>query len=73
MRGLKFEVFLVILITILLISMSLFWSEDTYGLLPRRHKITSVVGRPIRVTKFEKPTTEDIENLQKLYIDELMW
>lgn len=33
--------------------------------------IYSLVGKPIHVQKKEKPTIEEIEHIQKLYIEEL--
>ncbi|MBW0493090.1 hypothetical protein O181_032805 [Austropuccinia psidii MF-1] len=42
------------------------------GLLPYRHPIVSVVGKPIRVEQNKNPTTEEIEKVQKLYINELI-
>ncbi|TDL23700.1 DAGAT-domain-containing protein [Rickenella mellea] len=41
------------------------------GLMPYRRRIVSVIGRPINVEKSERPTTEQIQAVQKLYIDEL--
>ncbi|KAG8898430.1 diacylglycerol O-acyltransferase 1, partial [Tulasnella sp. 417] len=42
------------------------------GLLPFRHPIVSVVGRPIAVTQSDKPTKEYMEQIQAQYIEELM-
>ncbi|EPQ31524.1 uncharacterized protein PFL1_00857 [Pseudozyma flocculosa PF-1] len=42
------------------------------GLMPYRHPIVSVVGRPIHVKKNPDPTKEEVEEVQKQYIDELM-
>jgi len=42
------------------------------GLMPFRRGITSVVGRPIKVERIEKPTSKDLEEVQQRYIDELM-
>ncbi|POV94810.1 hypothetical protein PSHT_16006 [Puccinia striiformis] len=41
------------------------------GLLPYRHPIVSVVGKPIRVIQNKNPTLEEIEKVQKEYINEL--
>lgn len=41
------------------------------GLLPYRHPIVSVVGKPIRVEQNKNPSLDDIEKVQKLYITEL--
>ncbi|KAI8605381.1 diacylglycerol acyltransferase type 2A [Dissophora ornata] len=44
-----------------------------FGLLPRRRPVFIVVGRPIHVEKVEgAPTTEQLQDLQKKYIDELL-
>ncbi|KAG8997919.1 diacylglycerol O-acyltransferase 1, partial [Tulasnella sp. 427] len=42
------------------------------GLLPFRHPIVSVVGRPIAVTQSDKPTKEYVEQVQAQYIEELV-
>ncbi|KAG9013286.1 diacylglycerol O-acyltransferase 1 [Tulasnella sp. JGI-2019a] len=42
------------------------------GILPFRHPIVSVIGRPIHVPKEEKPSKELVEKIQNLYIEELM-
>jgi len=42
------------------------------GLMPYRRRIVSVVGRPIHVEKCEKPTIEQVREIQVQYIDELM-
>ncbi|KAF9016180.1 DAGAT-domain-containing protein [Hymenopellis radicata] len=41
------------------------------GLLPYRRRIVVVTGRPIRVTKYEKPDIEEVRRIQNLYIAEL--
>ncbi|KAH9820258.1 diacylglycerol acyltransferase-domain-containing protein [Melampsora americana] len=41
------------------------------GLLPYRHPIVSVVGKPIRVELNPKPTLEEIQVVQEKYINEL--
>jgi len=41
------------------------------GLLPYRHPIISVVGKPIRVEQNKNPGLEEIEKVQKQYIAEL--
>ncbi|KAG0004597.1 diacylglycerol O-acyltransferase 1 [Entomortierella chlamydospora] len=44
-----------------------------FGLLPKRRPVHIVIGKPIHVVKVEGgPTTEQIQDLQKLYIDELL-
>ncbi|KAI1315796.1 diacylglycerol O-acyltransferase 1 [Mortierella claussenii] len=42
------------------------------GLLPRRKPIYIVIGKPIHVEKCENPTTEQLQALQKQYIDALL-
>ncbi|KAG8877932.1 diacylglycerol O-acyltransferase 1 [Tulasnella sp. 332] len=42
------------------------------GILPFRHPIVSVIGRPIHVPKEDKPSKELVEKIQNLYIEELM-
>jgi 2-acylglycerol O-acyltransferase 2 len=44
----------------------------SFGLLPRRRQITTVVGRPIEVTRVEKPSIKDIDKLHKKYVVELV-
>ncbi|TFY82552.1 hypothetical protein EWM64_g1461 [Hericium alpestre] len=43
-----------------------------FGLMPYRRRIVSVIGRPIHVTQTDKPTLEQITEIQQAYIDELM-
>uniref|UniRef100_A0A7E5A1P0 Acyltransferase n=1 Tax=Panagrellus redivivus TaxID=6233 RepID=A0A7E5A1P0_PANRE len=43
----------------------------SFGLLPFRTNITSVVGAPIKVTKIPKPTPEEIDELHAKYCDAL--
>ncbi|TFY61185.1 hypothetical protein EVG20_g7148 [Dentipellis fragilis] len=42
------------------------------GLMPYRRRIVSVIGRPVHVTKCDKPTLEQITAVQEAYIEELM-
>ncbi|KAI0050984.1 DAGAT-domain-containing protein [Auriscalpium vulgare] len=42
------------------------------GLMPYRRRIVSVIGRPIHVTQTDKPTLEQITEVQQEYIEELM-
>jgi 2-acylglycerol O-acyltransferase 2 len=42
------------------------------GLMPYRRRIVSVIGRPIRCEKCEKPTMEEVTHVQQQYITELM-
>ncbi|GAA5974903.1 hypothetical protein JCM21900_002946 [Sporobolomyces salmonicolor] len=41
------------------------------GLMPYRHPIVSVVGRPISVTQKDNPTQEELDEVQGRYIAEL--
>nr|BBA16945.1 diacylgycerol acyltransferase isoform 1 [Rhodosporidiobolus fluvialis] len=41
------------------------------GLMPYRHPIVSVVGRPISVTQKDNPTNADLDEVQQRYITEL--
>lgn len=43
-----------------------------YGLMPFRHPIVSVIGRPIKIEQCTNPTTEQLHDVQKQYIDELV-
>ncbi|KAK9893982.1 diacylglycerol acyltransferase [Cystobasidium minutum MCA 4210] len=43
----------------------------TIGFLPYRHPIVSVVGRPIHVKQNDNPSTEEMNDVQKRYIEEL--
>ncbi|KAK1922597.1 diacylglycerol acyltransferase [Papiliotrema laurentii] len=42
------------------------------GLMPFRHPIVSVFGRPIRVEKDTKPSDQKVQELHEEYIEELM-
>ncbi|KAI6023843.1 hypothetical protein PISMIDRAFT_430466 [Pisolithus microcarpus 441] len=42
------------------------------GLLPYRHRIVSVIGRPIHIGKCEKPSLEEVTRVQTKYIEELI-
>ncbi|KAE8231640.1 hypothetical protein CF326_g3342 [Tilletia indica] len=44
----------------------------TIGLMPYRHPIVSVVGRPIHCERNPNPTKAELEEVQRLYIIELM-
>ncbi|KAH7910231.1 diacylglycerol acyltransferase-domain-containing protein [Hygrophoropsis aurantiaca] len=41
------------------------------GLMPYRRRIVSVIGRPIHVTRCEKPSLEEVMRIQGMYIEEL--
>ncbi|TKS83793.1 2-acylglycerol O-acyltransferase 2-A [Collichthys lucidus] len=57
------------------ISLPLFHARGifqySFGLMPYRKPISTVVGRPIRVQRKEKPTAEELDALHQLYMDEL--
>ncbi|KAL3971501.1 hypothetical protein ACER0C_027020 [Sarotherodon galilaeus] len=45
--------------------------QYSFGLMPYRKPINTVVGRPIKVEKKAKPTAEELDALHQLYMDEL--
>lgn len=45
--------------------------QYTFGLLPHRRPVNVVVGAPIPVTKVEKPTPEQLDDLHATYIEKL--
>ncbi|XP_034035013.1 2-acylglycerol O-acyltransferase 2 [Thalassophryne amazonica] len=57
------------------ISLPLFHARGifqySFGLMPYRKPIYTVVGRPIRVEKNNKPTAMELDDLHQLYMDEL--
>ncbi|XP_056141115.1 2-acylglycerol O-acyltransferase 2 [Lampris incognitus] len=57
------------------ISLPLFHARGifqySFGLMPYRKPINTVVGRPIEVEKNPKPTTEELDALHQRYMDEL--
>jgi hypothetical protein len=46
--------------------------QYTFGLLPYRKPITTVVGKPIQVEKVDKPTEEQVTKLHQQYVDNLI-
>lgn len=46
--------------------------QQSFGLIPRRHPITLVIGEPIDCTKNESPTNEEIDNVHALFRDRLV-
>ncbi|KAK3583647.1 hypothetical protein CHS0354_021384 [Potamilus streckersoni] len=44
----------------------------TFGIMPYRHPVTTVVGKPIEVEKKSKPSQEDIDDLHKKYVAALI-
>jgi len=45
--------------------------QYSFGYVPYRHPIFTVVGKPIDLEKIENPTTEDIDKYHKLYVESL--
>ncbi|CAN9501559.1 unnamed protein product [Ophioblennius macclurei] len=45
--------------------------QYSFGLLPFRKPIHTIVGRPIKVERVEKPTAEQLDSLHQLYMEEL--
>ena len=45
--------------------------QYTFGLLPMRKPIVTIVGEPIHVEKIDEPNEEEVNELHKLYIDKL--
>ncbi|PAA51377.1 hypothetical protein BOX15_Mlig028465g1 [Macrostomum lignano] len=43
----------------------------TFGLLPYRHAVTTVVGAPIPVEKCPEPSAEQVDRLHRLYMERL--
>lgn len=54
----------------------MFWGRGvfnySFGLLPHRKPIYTVIGKPIEVVKNENPTEEEVNQLHAKYIDELV-
>ena len=42
--------------------------QYNYGIIPRRKKITVVVGKPLEVAKVENPSREEIADLHARYV-----
>lgn len=45
--------------------------QYSFGIIPRRSPIFTVIGTPIEVEKIPCPGTEDIEKLHEKYVQEL--
>ncbi|KAM8974937.1 2-acylglycerol O-acyltransferase 2 [Pelodytes ibericus] len=45
--------------------------QYSFGLLPYRKPICTVVGKPIKVVENANPTSEEIDQMHKLYMEEL--
>jgi len=48
------------------------WGRSFYNLLPERKPIFVVVGKPIQVSQVPCPTDEQIDELHKRYVDEVV-
>ncbi|KAH9383589.1 hypothetical protein HPB48_025206 [Haemaphysalis longicornis] len=46
--------------------------QYTWGYMPFRERIVTIVGKPIRVDKKENPTQEDVDVLHDKYVASLM-
>ncbi|XP_077550999.1 2-acylglycerol O-acyltransferase 2-A-like [Haemaphysalis longicornis] len=46
--------------------------QYTWGYMPFRERIVTIVGKPIRVDKKENPTQEDVDVLHEKYVTSLM-
>ncbi|XP_075210781.1 2-acylglycerol O-acyltransferase 2-A-like [Lycorma delicatula] len=46
--------------------------QYNFGIIPRRHPVTTVVGSPIYVEKNEHPSCEEIEKLHNLFTEKLI-
>lgn len=45
--------------------------QYSYGIIPFRRPVVSVVGRPIEVPKISEPTVEEVRKWQGVYVEEL--
>lgn len=45
--------------------------QYNYGLIPKRHPLTLVLGAPIHLEKTPNPTMEDVDRVHKLFCDQL--
>lgn len=46
--------------------------QQSFGLIPRRHPISLVIGEPIYCTKSETPSNEEIDNVHALFRERLI-
>ncbi|OWK17952.1 hypothetical protein Celaphus_00009245 [Cervus elaphus hippelaphus] len=60
---------------IIRVSIPLFYGcgvfQDSFGLMPYRRPITTVVGKPIEVQKTPHPSQEEVDRLHQRYMQEL--
>lgn len=47
-------------------------TKNSFGILPNRCKLTTVVGAPIAVAKNENPTSQEIDEVHKTFVDALI-
>ncbi|VEN50167.1 unnamed protein product [Callosobruchus maculatus] len=45
--------------------------QYSFGIIPRRRVVTTVVGRPIDVPKIENPTKQQIDEYHKIFVEKL--
>ncbi|XP_056632411.1 2-acylglycerol O-acyltransferase 2-like isoform X2 [Diorhabda carinulata] len=45
--------------------------QYSFGIIPRRHPVTTVVGQPLEVPKIDNPTTEQIEEYHEKFLKHL--
>ncbi|XP_063111678.1 2-acylglycerol O-acyltransferase 2-like [Cavia porcellus] len=45
--------------------------QSSFGLMPYRHPVTTIVGKPIKVQKTLQPTEEEVNRLHQHYMEEL--
>ena len=53
------------------VSSNLHFAFLIFTTLPKRRPLTTVVGKPIHVSKVKEPTQKQIDELHELYINEL--
>jgi 1-acyl-sn-glycerol-3-phosphate acyltransferase len=57
-------------------GLPMFWGRGifnySFGILPHRKPIHTVIGKPIEVIKIEEPTNEQVNQLHAKYIEELV-
>lgn len=45
--------------------------QYNYGLIPKRHPVTTVIGAPIHLKKTAKPSNEEIDEIHRLFCKQL--
>lgn len=46
--------------------------QYSFGILPRRHPITTVIGSPIPVSQVENPSRDQVSELHQLFCERLV-